>query len=91
MDQTETDLRERHWHKTRRLTIWVLAIWFVLAFLFPWYAKELNNFSFLGFKLGYYLIVQGSLIGFVALIWIQNWIQDGIDDEYDAAEEQRGQ
>ncbi|MEM7317062.1 MAG: DUF4212 domain-containing protein [Planctomycetota bacterium] len=90
MAQSESALRERHWHKTRTLTIWILAIWFVFAFLFPWFAKELDNFTFLGFKLGYYMIVQGSLIAFVVMIWVQNWIQDRIDDEYDAAEEQKG-
>jgi tryptophan 2,3-dioxygenase len=37
--------------------------------------------TFLGFPLGYYFCVQGSLIAFVALIWIQNWRQDSIDDE----------
>ena len=38
--------------------------------------------SFLGFQLGYYMVVQGSLIVFVLLIVIQNIMQDSIDDEY---------
>ena len=45
-------------------------------------ASSLNAFSFLGFPFGYYMSVQGSLIAFVALIWIQNWRQDQIDDEF---------
>jgi len=43
--------------------------------------------SFLGFPLGYYLCVQGSLIVFVLLIWFQNWRQDTIDDEAGLGEE----
>jgi putative solute:sodium symporter small subunit len=73
-----------HWAKTRRLTFVVLAIWFAFAILAPWFAKELNAITFLGFKLGYYLIVQGSLIVFVLLIVVQNLIQDRIDDAYGA-------
>ena len=33
----------------------------------------------MGFPLGYYLAVQGSLAVFVILIFVQNWIQDAID------------
>ena len=73
--------RERHWSKTRNLTFIVLFIWFIFAFVTPWFARELNEFRFLGFRLGYYLVVQGSLIVFVLLIFVQNWIQDSIDDE----------
>ena len=74
--------QERHWLKTRNLTYGVLAVWFVFSIVVPWFAAELNALSFLGFKLGYYFVVQGSLIIFVVLIFVQNWIQDSIDDEY---------
>lgn len=84
MSQDRTERRRVHWAKTRRLTFVVLAIWFAFAILAPWYAKELNALTFLGFKLGYYLIVQGSLIVFVLLIVVQNLIQDRIDDAYGA-------
>lgn len=82
MANDRTERRKIHWAKTRTLTYWVLFIWFVFAILAPWFARELDAFSFLGFKLGYYLIVQGSLIVFVLLIVVQNMFQDRIDDEY---------
>ena len=71
-----------HWAKTRNLTYLILVIWFIFSILVPWFAKELDAFTFIGFKLGYYFIVQGSLIIFVLLIVIQNMMQDSIDDEY---------
>lgn len=72
--------RERsHWRKTATLTWFVLIVWFVFAFVVPWYAKELNAYEFLGFELGYYMVVQGSLFVFVLLIFFQNFVQDGID------------
>lgn len=73
--------RRRHWTKTRNLTYVILALWFVFSLVIPFYAKALNAFSFLGFPLGYYFIAQGSLIAFVLLIVVQNWMQDKIDDE----------
>lgn len=75
------EIRQQHWAKTRNLTFLVLAIWFVFAFVLPWNAGSLNDIKFLGFPLGYYFCVQGSLIVFVALIFFQNKMQDKIDDE----------
>ncbi|MEM9029664.1 MAG: DUF4212 domain-containing protein [Pseudomonadota bacterium] len=82
MSEDKASRRAAHWARTRSLTFVVLFIWAVFAFVLPWFAKELNAFSFLGFQLGYYVIVQGALIVFVLLIVIQNLIQDGIDDAY---------
>jgi putative solute:sodium symporter small subunit len=81
MPEISQDAKLRHWTRTRNVTMWVLVIWFIFSFVIPWYAGALNAFSFLGFPLGYYMIVQGSLIVFVVLIFFQNWKQDQIDDE----------
>lgn len=84
MAEINPEKRRIHWVKTRNLTFIVLALWFVFAFVLPWFARELNAMTFIGFKLGYYFVVQGSLIAFVLLILIQNLRQDRIDDEYGA-------
>ena len=81
MPEISQDARVRHWTRTRSLTIGVLIVWFIFSFVIPWFAGDLNAFSFIGFPLGYYMIVQGSLIVFVVLIFFQNWKQDQIDDE----------
>ena len=87
MSDISQDAKARHWARTRSLTILVLVIWAIFAFILPWNAKTLNEISFLGFPLGYYLIVQGSLVVFVVLIFFQNWRQDAIDDEAGVGEE----
>lgn len=87
MPEVNKEARARHWTRTRNLTIVVLVIWAIFAFVVPWNAKALNEFSFIGFPLGYYFIVQGSLIVFVLLIFFQNWRQDAIDDEAGVGEE----
>lgn len=81
MPEVSQETKVRHWTRTRNLTVLVLIIWFIFSFVVPWFAKDLNSMSFLGFPLGYYFIVQGSLIIFVLLIFFQNWRQDAIDDE----------
>ena len=74
-----SDAAKRHWSSTFWLTIVVLILWFIFSFGVHWYAKDLNTMTFMGFPLGYYLAVQGSLAVFVILIFVQNWIQDAID------------
>lgn len=86
MSTDKIERRQIHWTKTRNLTFLVLLIWFIFSCVVPWYAKELDAFSFLGFKLGYYFVVQGSLIIFVLLIVGQNLMQDSIDDAYGSGE-----
>lgn len=81
MDQAQSDARQRHWERSRTLTITVLVLWAIAGFVIPWFAKDLNSMSFLGFPLGYYFCVQGSLAIFVILIFFQNWQQDKIDEE----------
>jgi putative solute:sodium symporter small subunit len=79
--------REQHWAKTRNLTIVILILWAIFSFVLPWYAHALNSYKFIGFPLGFYFTAQGSLIAFVLLIFVQNMLQDKIDDEYGMGEE----
>ena len=78
----QTENRQLHWQKTRFLTLGILVVWFVFSCLIPWFAKDLNSLSFLGFQLGYYFLVQGSLVIFVLLIVVQNILQNSIDDQH---------
>ena len=82
MSSNDAGSRERHWEKTRNLNTVIMILWVVFAIIIPFMASSLNSISFLGFPLGYYMCVQGSLIAFVAMIWVQNWCQDAIDDEF---------
>ncbi len=81
------DRKTRHWEKTRTLTIVILIFWAIFSFVLPWNVYSLNGLKFMGFPLGFYFIAQGSLIAFVVLIFVQNWFQDKIDDEFGMGEE----
>ena len=81
------DQKTAHWKKTRTLMIVHLSIWFVFAYLVHWFAKDLNNMSFIGFPLGYYMAAQGSLFAFVIQLFIFVKQQDKVDREFGMAEE----
>ena len=88
MSENNREAMEGHWEKTRTLTFIVLAIWFFFSFVVHWFADSLNGISFLGFPLGYYFAVQGSLAIFVVLIFVQNWRQDKIDEEFGVSDKE---
>ena len=83
------ELTQRHreyWSKNLKITAILLAVWFVVTFVEGWYARELNNVSFLGFPLGFYMSAQGSLIIYVVLIGIYAWYMNKLDRVYDVHE-----
>ena len=74
--------KERHWEKTKGLMMLTLAIWFVFSIVIFMFGESLNNGSFLGYPLAYYMCAQGSIIIFVVLIfWFANR-QEKIDEEF---------
>jgi putative solute:sodium symporter small subunit len=77
-----TEKHKEYWHKTLVITAVLLAIWFVVTFVEAWFARELNQVSFLGFPLGFYMSAQGSLAIYVALIGFYAWYMNRLDVEY---------
>ena len=74
--------KERHWEKTKGLMMLTLAIWFIFSIVIFMFGESLNNGSFLGYPLAYYMCAQGSIIIFVVLIfWFANR-QEKIDEEF---------
>jgi putative solute:sodium symporter small subunit len=71
-----------YWRKNLFITAVLLLVWFVVTFVEGWYARELNNISFLGFPLGFYMSAQGSLIVYVVIIGIYAWYMNRLDKEY---------
>ena len=66
--------------------ILTLAIWFVFSIVIFMFGESLNNGSFLGYPLAYYMCAQGSIVIFVVLIfWFANR-QEKIDEEFGFAE-----
>ena len=67
---TSTDpdgARRRHWRMTRVLTLVLLAIWFGVGFVAPWFARDLS-FTFFGWPFSFWVAAQGGACVFVVLI-----------------------
>jgi putative solute:sodium symporter small subunit len=86
-DLTESQ-KQAYWQYNIRLTTILLVIWFVVTYIISGLmAGWLNQFSFIGFPLGYYMAAQGSLAIFVIEIAVYAWLMNRKDVEFDIREE----
>ena len=86
-DLTERQKQE-HWRYSVRLTTVLLVIWFVVTYLISGlWAGALNQYSLLGFPMGYYIAAQGSLVIFVLEIAAYAYLMNRNDEEYGIREE----
>lgn len=82
--------KQEYWRYNSRLTFTLLAIWFVVAYLLGGlFAGTLNEFTFLGFPLGYYVAAQGALIVFVIEIALYAKLMNKKDAEYGLTEDKK--
>ena len=86
-DLTERQ-KEAYWQYNVKLTTVLLAIWFVVTFLISGlWAGWLNQWTIIGFPLGYYMAAQGSLAIFVIEIAVYAWLMNKKDEEFGIREE----
>lgn len=76
-----TEKHKKYWSCNLRITAMLLALWFVVTFVMGWYARELNDITFLG-PLGFYMSAQGSLIIYVAITWYYAHYMNKLDQQY---------
>ena len=81
-----TARHQEYWRKNLVITAILMLIWFIATFVEAWYARELNQFTFLGFPLGFYMSAQGSLIIYVVIIGIYARYMNKLDVEYNVDE-----
>lgn len=80
-----TQKHVEYWNRNLKVTALLLAIWFVVTFVCSWYARELNEISFIG-PLGFYMGAQGALIVYVLIIWFYARFMNRLDVEYGVQE-----
>lgn len=83
-----TAKHREYWNKNLVITAILLSIWFVVTFVVGWNARDLNEISFLGFPLAFYMGAQGALIIYVAIIFFYASHMNKLDKEYGVAEEE---
>ena len=76
--------REAYWKANISLVTGCLVVWFIVSFGFGiMLAEPLNNISLGGYKLGFWFAQQGSMYGFVAIIFIYAKKMAALDRKYD--------
>ncbi len=76
-----------YWKANIRLLLVLLSIWFMIWFGFGIILSDfLDQFSIGGFKLGFWFAQQGSIYGFVILIFVyvfaMNHIEKKLNNNY---------
>ena len=81
-----TERHKEYWRKNLVITAILLSIWFVVTYVEAWFARDLNQYTFLGFPLAFYMSAQGSLIIYVIIIGTYAWYMNRLDKEYEVDE-----
>ena len=82
--------RASYWLRVRLITLALLFIWFGTTFAAAVYARQLNQYSLLGFPLGFYLNAQGALLVYLLIVGIYAKIMNRMDRAERAAEKAAG-
>ena len=73
-------MKNTYWKKNIRYISILLSLWFIVSFgcgiLF---AEQLNTIQIGGFKLGFWFAQQGSIFGFVAIIFTYIFLMNKLD------------
>ena len=77
-----------YWGENLRLVLILLAVWFAVSFgCGVLLADFLNQFTFGGFKLGFWFAQQGSMYGFLVLIIVYVVLMNRIDRKHGVRED----
>ena len=79
--------RKAYWKANVRLMVTLLTVWFVISYLCGIvFVEELNNIRLGGYKLGFWFAQQGSMYGFVIIIFVYARRMAALDRKYDLHE-----
>ena len=73
-------MKNTYWKKNIRYISILMSLWFIVSFgcgiLF---VEQLNTIQIGGFKLGFWFAQQGSIFGFVAIIFTYIYLMNKLD------------
>ncbi len=74
---------QSYWKENLFYIAVLLSIWFVVSYVCGiLMVNQLDAYTIAGFPLGFWFANQGSLVTFVALIWVYVWLMDRLDIKY---------
>lgn len=65
-----------YWDKTRRLTLALLGLWFVVTFVVVFFARPLDRVNLFGWPLSFYMAAQGVILVYLAIVVVYTiWVR----------------
>ncbi|MCG7529834.1 DUF4212 domain-containing protein [Psychrobium sp. MM17-31] len=78
---------EGYWKENLKIMLKLLAVWFVVSYgCSILFIDQLNEITFMGFKLGFWFAQQGAMYVFIALIFIYVKQMNALDKKYNVEE-----
>jgi len=75
-----TEKGKLYWKKNIKYLYMLLSIWFLCSFGAGIICKDyLNQYTFGGFKLGFWFAQQGSIYIFCIIIFVYVWLMNRLD------------
>ena len=79
----DSENRKAYWRANLKLTAISLAVWFTISYLAGIiFVEQLNTIHLGGYKLGFWFAQQGSMYGFVIIIFVYARRMAAIDRKY---------
>jgi putative solute:sodium symporter small subunit len=78
--KTLTHGRTEYWRRTRRLTLQLLLVWFLVTFGVIFFARELSGLTLFGWPLSFYMAAQGATLIYVVIVAVYAWRMQRLDE-----------
>lgn len=84
---SESMSRAAYWKANLRLMAVLLGIWFVISYVCGIvFVEELNAIQIAGYKLGFWFAQQGSMYGFVVIVFVYARKMSALDRKFGVEE-----
>ena len=78
-----------YWKSNIKIVLSLLSVWFFISFVCGILLVDvLDNIRIGGFKLGFWIAQQGSILVFVVLVYVYIYLMDKLDDDYQSRTQQ---
>ena len=75
-------MENTYWKKNLLYITILLSLWFIVSFGFGiLFVEQLNTIQIGGFKLGFWFAQQGSIFGFVIIIFTYIYLMNRLDNK----------
>lgn len=75
-------MQAEYWRRTRRLSLYLLVVWFLTTFIIIFFARELSSFTVLGWPFSFYMAAQGTTLIYVLIVGIYAWRMRDLDKSF---------